>query len=418
MRRYLRGDGFDRVSERERRNADLFYADLTGLRPGAAEDLPSAEDPPRPAPVGPRVQLYVDPARRWYDRTPTGWPAVSWAPHRYLPSGGGATGGPRALTQLDVLRGQHTAVTFVGAAGADIRSNNPANAVPDNVAWVDANKSSANRTIFFYGRRWPRQAPAAHIGIDHCTYFGPLAGPPIFEVCVRNYASDVVHVWLDETSSMALNADRTIKRGFGQGDAPFPYQLGSSDMLVPRDMKSDDLVDKVVATIGSKFGGTLTNLVLNAHSWIDSTTGRGYIRLGHHYRKGLLPDMKNEGFDPVNADLWDKLKGKVKYIWILGCMIGTDQAFCGDIAARTGARVTAYGQFAPSPRMPVNHIDYLHTRSPVHWDGQKRNSPGGPPSPTGDTKFAMNEDDFFLGARHKDTPELRPALAFNVVREG
>ena len=182
-------------------------------------------------------------------------------------------------------------------------------------------------------------------------------------------------------------------------------------------MKSEDVIDKVVTTIAKSFEGTLQNLVINAHSWIDSATGRGYIRLGHDFRKALLPNAKNEGFNPINADLGDKLEGKVKYIWILGCMLGNDPEFCADIAVRTGVLVTAYAKYAPSPRMPKSHIDYLHLMSPMHWDGQKRISPSGPVSSSGDAKYAMDEDEFFLSARYESTPELRPALAFNVVKD-
>jgi hypothetical protein len=132
--------------------------------------------------IGPQAQLFNDPDRPWYSSAdlPAGWSAGNWAPHNWSKTGDGIAKGPKALTRLDVLRGQHTAVTFINAAGQDIHSNNPANAVPEDAKWIDQDPSSARRTIFFYARRWPKQLNIAESekGIDHCTYFGGLSAPP------------------------------------------------------------------------------------------------------------------------------------------------------------------------------------------------------------------------------------------------
>jgi hypothetical protein len=302
-----------------------------------------------------------------------------------------------SLWRLGILRGSHTAVTFVNAKGIEINSNNPDMAVPnDRDVWIDAAPSSDRRTIFFYGRRWPQTSIPAELLKEHAALLGPPSGPALLQVWVRDYHGRNVQVWLSQPA-ISLNAQGLPR-----------YRLGT-DIAVPDTATPDDIWAKIDAAIGKL--GNLNHLVINTHG--GAGKDGGFLHLGHDsdyfdVKKNPKPDGAdgyNVGFSRHNLVWWKQLAGKVKYIWIQGCAAGADNDMFGTVATNANAWVTAPGYFTGMPpKLHPGHIEYLWDNQPKHWHA-KSSTPEKP----------VNAELFFRSARHDAWPSLRPSLYFNLV---
>ena len=302
-----------------------------------------------------------------------------------------------SIVKMDILRGSHTAVRLINAAGLNIRSNNPDNAVPmDPAVWIDPGSSSSPRTIFFYGRRIPKRGDIS--ALQHCTQFEVMInGHPqrcILVVCVLRYPNDIALIEL-MGNSLVLNAH----------DVPHPYHF-PEQINIPKGRDPSTIINDVLARMQAKGWATLDHLIINAHGSIDGNTLEGKIHVG-----GVLTNSHfNQSIQSL--DLWNRLSGKVKYIWSMACFSGQDQYLYSQIASRTGAWVTGPAMATQPGRRKVlqnNQIEYAESFAYNHWDGEYLRSHAG-------SNLPQETDLFFYKARRTTTQSnLGNSLYFNVV---
>jgi hypothetical protein len=309
-----------------------------------------------------------------------------------------------SLWKLDILRGSHTAVRFINAPGLDIRSNNPFNAVPnDSAVWVDQNASSSPRTIFFYGRFMPID-PAAR-SQDQCTLFevwqNGNPGRALLQVWVRDYPNSIVFIKL-MGNSFVLNSAATDLRPYNN----FPNRSAT----IANSMSQQDIINLVINR------GHLDHLVINAHGRADQNG----ITKNFEIDLGLR-------FSQANLHYWNQLDGRVEYIWLLNCIVGSDDHLCAEIASRTQAWVIApFWSTEIQPRnMPQYHIDYQVQSGFKFWNGKelrrlripKPRKKDEPLDPKMDK--AQGGELFFYNARRSiNSPDLSSSLYFNIVKKG
>jgi len=295
-----------------------------------------------------------------------------------------------SLWKLDILRGSHTAVRFINAPGLDIRSNNPFNAVPnDSAVWVHQDASSSPRTIFFYGRSIPID-PAAQ-RTDQCALLevwqNGKPGRVLLQVWVRDYPDNFVFIKL-MGDSFALNAHNV---------RPYDFQKQST---IPATMSQQNIINLVLQN------GHINHLVINAHGSMGIA--------GADISLGL-------GFNQRNLDLWNQLDGRVEYIWLMNCFVGSDDYLCAEIASRTQAWVSAaiLGTALPPRPMPRDHIEYFLKPSIKHWNGKELRRRPRPGYPDHNVDVPQSAESFFYNARRSSTsPDLSSSLYFNIVAKG
>jgi hypothetical protein len=271
-----------------------------------------------------------------------------------------------------------------------IRTNNPANAVPDDAAvWVDADPQSDRRSIFFFGRRFPRQASDADARQDQCSLFTTAGCPAAtLQVWVRGYKNHYVYIRLFG-ESLSLNAPGLP-----------PYQL-KHNLLVPTTWDPPKIIAEVLKR------APLTHLVINAHG------GAAPDPMGPSQTKATV-FLGTPGFNYTNVGIWTALRDKVKYIWLMNCVTGSQNYLCGMIAKNTGAWVSAATSatgYKPQS-LPNEHVEYFESPPIKHWNGSIIDAK--------DTTLDPHKaDDFFLAARYRPEPSLgESALYFNVVSLG
>lgn len=299
------------------------------------------------------------------------------------------------LKYMEILRGSHTAVTYVGASGlGDIHSNNPANAVPDDRAWVDTGKGNDRRSIFFFGKRAPNGPGLTNDDRrqDQSTLFFSPGCSSTLQVWVRDYKDHFVYVKLFGPC-LELNSPGVP-----------PYQLGHT-LTVGDDWPPE----KIIAEVQRRT--PLTHLVINTHATTVYNT-RSTDDLHPETTKIWLG---SSGFDMANIDLWATLANKIKYIWLWNCKVGTGNLLPGSIAKQTRAWVAAPSwSIGYRPKsVPSGHIEYFSNPLVKTWNGSTI-----APSDTVLTP-ALDMNDFFFSARYSAVPSLgEDALYFNIVRSG
>lgn len=167
-----------------------------------------------------------------------------------------------------------------------------------------------------------------------------------------------------------------------------------------------DVVDKVILKdIAER--GPLDHLVLNAHA-------KFYPKGEEDLRKCDITVHLGGGINRANISEWDRLEGKVRYIWFQNCVVGLDSTFCGKVAMRTGAIVIAYVTATPgTPRgLPDRTIDVL-TKEMRTWEPAacKLSDNEGYPEIA-----ATNRKTFWSEARYATEPNLARSLRFNMIK--
>lgn len=315
-----------------------------------------------------------------------------------------------SIWRMDVLRGTHTAITFIDAADIVIRSNNPVNAVPeDPEVFLDPAKSSKKRTIFFWAKRFPKTSNNS----PQVSLFEERKGNDrrtLLQVRVFDYGRNHIFTRLFGPS-VALNSPKltpyNMDRNFKVSDSTKDPAKSPGALITP-----DQIFDTLEKAING-LGGRINHLVINSHGDPGGKDG-ALIRCGHDFQhfeveKNPRPEGAgkfNVGFSRHNLAIWARLKDKVRFIWFQSCAVGSDNALVGAIAQNTGAFVSAPGFFTglPPKGLPKSHIEYLHDNQIKHFD----------PS----TGLPMEANDFFKLARRSKAGNLKNALFFNVIRRG
>ncbi len=244
------------------------------------------------------------------------------------------------LYRLDVFPGTHTGIAFPNAKFGPVVSNN-SNVVAsdDSETWIDSGPGAAERTIHFYAKAAPGNPTDTTLFLIDSGTPGSRA---IFQIRRVPFPpmskKEQGRIFLKlQGLSIALNQDD------GKID---PYNL-TENISVPNSMPHGAALD---AALKAAKGGKIDHLVINAHGREIKGTGRAEIELGDH-------------FHPGNVASWDKLAGKVRYIWLQGCVIGFDNEFLNEISRRTGAWVTAPAnlEIASLPSKGKGVIDHVPT---------------------------------------------------------
>lgn len=299
-----------------------------------------------------------------------------------------------SLWRMDILRGTHTAVVLTGAKDLEIKSNNPANAVPmSSDVWVDVDKNSDCRTLLFHGRRRPKKVPsevdnAARQANDHCSLFEYKFGKSlrtVLQVWVHDYPKHYVFI-------------RLFGRVLATNHFDLPeYKFPDSPLeAIPTHYKlsAENYFGMMVNRI-NKCGG-VEHLVINAHGGFMAD--KEYIKNGH-VCVGKEPYLYHG-----NIDLWDQLRGKVKYIWLLNCTTGSDNVLCAKISYKTGAWVSAPDNLTGYKPIttPKGHIEYYNVPTVKHfkWDLIVSNGPK-----YSNAAFPTPDDCYPKPIRNKDKAE-------------
>lgn len=235
--------------------------------------------------------------------------------------------------RLDVFPGTHTAITFRNVEGGSIVSNNP-NVVDsgDRETWLEQDLGNGGRRVFFHARA------TLESKVDTTLFLldgAPAGSRVLFQVRrvpfppPTQQAKGRVLIRLNGVS-VALNQDD------GKID---PYRLTHS-IGVKNHEQNVDVFNRM---LGALNGASIEHLVINAHG--DITPGGAVIQLGDHFHRG-------------NLHIWDKLEGKVRYIWFQACVAAADVEFMQGIASRTGAWVSGVRDVAiPSEQFGPGVID-------------------------------------------------------------
>lgn len=311
-----------------------------------------------------------------------------------------STGG--RIYRMDILAGQHSAITLVGSQGQAVETNNHFNAVPGSRdLWIDDAPNAPRRHIFFHGRRFPTPR------------LGPEDRSPshtsLFEIGISPSKRTVLQVRvLDPTQfqhkrvvtklygrSLALNAERLLN----------PYRM-ESNALIADGTSFGDVVGRVILGDIEK-NGDLDHLVVNAHGVLHPRKEKDRSKKDIKIELGL-------GITKENISEWDHLAGKVRYIWFQSCTVGSDFSFCGKVAMRTGALVIAYTTETAvvPPGLPDRTSDVLIKEIRI-WDSAtcvvlptgeipSKGPPNGPSA-------------FWSEARYVTGPSLAQSLRFNML---
>ena len=369
------------------------------VQPGSAANRPVPQVPPSPPPGPPPSFGNI----RTGGGTPPGQGVAAPPPTRFhielYRENGLWAPAHRSLVRkddlwyLEVLRGSHTAVTFVGAGGMPISSNNRPNAVTmDPALWIDQTPGEPRRTLFFHGWRhphFPNPAVPGDDDADHIALFENGTSVAPLQVKVLNYPTmhdPRVDLWLN-APSCALNAH--FPRG-SRYHVQYRVNLEHNFDVLPG-TKADTMIG-MVTSLYARTERVLTHLAINAHGAFD--IGEPYVKIG-------------EGFTSANAHKWSALHGKVRYIWFLNCLVGQNRGLMSQIRDATGAWVSACPMVSTDRQLAAHHIDYQP--SMIHW--------APPPDSRPPTDHSL-QIDLFRGARHAPGPDLKESLYFNVIRAG
>jgi len=308
--------------------------------------------------------------------------------HAYDSAGG-------RIYRMDILAGQHSAITLVGSQGQPVETNNHFNAVPGSRdLWIDDAPNAPRRHIFFHGRRFPQsQAPSPH----HTSLLEIGASPTkrtvlqvrVFDPTKFQHKRIVTKLY---GRSLALNAEGLPA-----------YQM-ESNASITGGKSFGDVVKNVILKDIEK-NKELEHLVVNAHGVLYPPREKE-----PDLRKRHITIHLGLGINKGNLSEWDQLAGKVRYIWLQCCTVGSDLSFCGEVAMRTGALVIGYttetGE-AP-PGMADRTIDVLISQMKV-WDGPQCKALS-----TGEIR-ANGPASFWSDARYKSDPNLAQSLRFNML---
>ncbi|HMA97499.1 MAG TPA: OmpA family protein, partial [Polyangiaceae bacterium] len=337
----------------------------------------------------------------------------------------------RDMWYLEILRGQHTAITLEGASGVEIRSNNPENAVPmDANLWIDTSPNADPRNIFFYGRRMPLQRTHADgsllsvaernaiLAADQTSMFEILQGAPnqkptrtLLQVRVVQYPKPYYAFMKLFGKRMALAAADVYQYQLNPTGAALDYQCTASRDPRNRQPHGTDLQDNLINRV---MHYAPDHLVIAAHG---SVMPHAAHREDWRWKETEVMIGRDRGLNRTQQSLalWDRLHGRVKYIWFMNCNVGADLYMFAEIARRTGAWVSAASESTEKPRnVPYGCIEYVEG-SWRHWNGQRFTQPlvEGVDWPEPDT-----EESFFQSARYRQESSLEPSLYFNLDRIG
>lgn len=249
------------------------------------------------------------------------------------------------LYRVDVFPGTHTAVSLANVGSAKINSNNPnVTDSTDTLTWLDPNPTAAERTIHFHVK-------ATQSDKEDTTLFElkGSTGRAVFQV--RRVPFPPMDRVKKGRLFLELNG---LSVALNQNDGKIdPYDL-AENITVPNSMSHVAALDEALKRAN---GRKIDHLVVNAHG--RNVGGRAEIELGDH-------------FHPGNLDSWNRLKDKVGYIWLQGCVIGFDTQFLNDIADRTGAWVAAPAdveiETLPARKLKIDYVPkiykYFNTRVP------------------------------------------------------
>ncbi len=155
----------------------------------------------------------------------------------------------------------------------------------------------------------------------------------------------------------------------------------------------DEMIGRILKATEKR--GPLSHLVLNAHGKMFGNNA--IVHLGR-------------GIGHADIHKFAALNGKVRYIWLQNCAVGADHKLMASMAQHTQAWVTAYQFSIAVLRVPRHHIDHQLRAFPRHWFGPN-------------CDVAANKTDseprskFFREARHRQDPNLKHALHFNIIRQ-
>jgi hypothetical protein len=291
--------------------------------------------------------------------------------------------GKKNIWRLDVLNGSHTAVTFNDAGKVKLRPQ-AGNVIPfEPELWVDRDPASKKRTIYFYCQR-ERAAKKDSV----CLIETPdIKGDAPLQVWSRHHDKRYVYI--------KLNGNVLVLNGHGMKPVR-PYRFPKQENI-PQTAEPEKIIELVAKQ------GRLDHLVLNAHGFFAKTGNPGGTCL------------LGGGFDRSNLDLWDRLKGKVKYIWTMSCKLANDPILCGTIAQKTSAWFSSpwWSTEMPPLSLPAGHIEFFDEPKVFHWNGSLFRA--------GEKRFQSHEpDDFFRSARISPSkPSLdEDGLYFNIVQLG
>jgi hypothetical protein len=280
--------------------------------------------------------------------------------------------------RLDIYPGTHTAITLKNVpSDFEIVSNN-LNPVDSNDphTWLEV-KSGTERKIFFFAvpdRKTPdstlfvrKGASSGERALFLCRVM-PLSTSQPLTVELKG---EVVQLFaFDPQMKVALyNINRTVKVPPGQPLAAY--------------------LDQAVAN------GTVDHLVVNAHG--GSRKDGAYVLIGDHITRGTVW-------------LWDRLAGKVRYIWFQNCKVGDDNELMLEIARRTGAWVSA-------PIVGLKEFVGKKNQIDVAFGVHKHFNTRIPPEHGEDGSGIRNRTTFFRHARRKLAPNLETAMNFLIVSD-
>lgn len=297
--------------------------------------------------------------------------------------------GDGRINVMDILRGQHSAITFIDSNGVALESQNPQNAVPsDAEVWVDGDPTAKSRHVFFHGTAMPntdQRKKEPHVSLF---LMGPKPPPDrrtAFQVRVLNIDNPSLLLVKLYGRSMAFNEPGVR-----------PHMMDKT--VTEGGLQFSEVVSRIEKEV--KSGGPLIHLVINAHARDHGGThGPSWtVHLGG-------------GISRADHEEWKRLRGKVKYIWFQACQVAQDRRFCATIAHNTEAWVVAYDADCLQAPVSANHVnyDFRHAR---HFDGKTVDM-----TPKSPTQYSPAEaKQFYRAARHRASNDLAKSLHFNIIR--
>lgn len=278
--------------------------------------------------------------------------------------------------RLDVYPGTHSAITLKNVPlDFEIVSNNlnPVDSNDTNT-WLDV-KSGSDRKLFFFAVP-DRKTPDTTLFVRKGARVGERA---LFQVRIAPLSTskpltvqlqgNVVQLLAKDPQDQvaAYNTSRTI-------DVPPGKPLG-------------EFLDKTTAN------GTLDHLIVNAHGGLRENGA--FVLIGDHMTRGTV-------------GLWDRLAGRVRYIWFQNCEVGGDNELMLEIARRTRAWVSGPMVGLKEFTGPENHID-------VAFGVHKHFNTQIPPEYGEDGSGIRKRATFFRHARKDVAPNLKGAMNFLIV---
>jgi len=298
----------------------------------------------------------------------------------------------KRLIGIKIPCGCHMGVSFPEASqGTPVEVNTSPNTIDfrDPAVFLEAD-ASQGRNVFFHAKRLLPQSANDRARRERSKIIkeNPLflqGQRVIFQVEVHEsrFPGREKRALLGKLfgSTFALNANDIS--GFMWRNTP----SGS----VPPVRSLSETLDKLLLRL-DEVGGKVDHLVINAHGGGDGATGLE-VKLG-------------TGINQGNVSLWQKISGRVRYIWFQNCIVGTDNDLMSGIALNSQALVSAPPDGTVDANYPKFHIEI--PRRFKHWDGRGATSPPNP----------MRVDDFFrLGRRTQSLATDASALDFTVVAQ-